>query len=78
MEVLFYEKSQKAIIKAEEIYGSENWELPTILQEKGNCYLYEKLGYKKTGKTEAINDKLKAQIKELCPILIKGSLEEGA
>lgn len=27
---------------------------------------------------KAINDKLKAQIKELCPILIKGSLEEGA
>ena len=50
--------AQKAVLKSEEIYGSENWELSTILQEKGNCYLYEKLGYKKTGKTEVINDKL--------------------
>jgi hypothetical protein len=32
--------------------------LDTILQEAGNCYLYEKLGYKKTGKTEKINDKM--------------------
>lgn len=29
-----------------------------ILQEKGNCYLYEKMGYKATGKTEKINDKM--------------------
>ena len=50
--------AQKAIKKAEEIYGSENWELSTILQEKGNCCLYEKLGYKKTGETLEINDKL--------------------
>lgn len=50
--------AQKAIMKAEEIHGSENWELSTILQEKGNCCLYEKLGYKKTGETFEINDKL--------------------
>ena len=31
------------------------WELDTILQEKGNCYLYEKLGYTKTGKKVEIN-----------------------
>jgi GNAT superfamily N-acetyltransferase len=34
------------------------WELDTILQEQGNCYLYEKIGYKQTGKTEIINDRL--------------------
>ncbi|MFB9278437.1 GNAT family N-acetyltransferase [Cohnella cellulosilytica] len=34
------------------------WELDTILQERGNCYLYEKLGYTRTGKTEVINDKM--------------------
>lgn len=34
------------------------WELDTILQEKGNCHLYEKLRYHQTGKTEVINDKL--------------------
>jgi len=50
--------AQKAIQLAEEIHGSSNWELDTILQEKGNCYLYEKMGYYRTGKTEAINDKL--------------------
>ena len=44
--------------KEEEIHGKSNWELDTILQEKGNCYFYEKMGYHKTGKTESINDKL--------------------
>ena len=34
------------------------WELDTILEEKGNCYLYEKMGYKKTGKYEKVNDKM--------------------
>lgn len=50
--------AQKAILKAEEIHGDKNWSLDTILQEKGNCYLYEKMGYRNTGKTEQINDKL--------------------
>lgn len=50
--------AQKAIILAEKIHGSENWELDTILQEKGNCYLYEKMGYQNTGETKIINDKL--------------------
>lgn len=50
--------AQKAIQLAEEIHGSSDWELDTILQEKGNCYLYEKMGYHQTGKTEIINDKL--------------------
>ena len=50
--------AQKAIQLVEEIHGSSEWELDTILQEKANCYLYEKLGYRQTGKTEKINDKL--------------------
>lgn len=50
--------AQAAIIEAERMHGSDNWELDTILQEKGICYLYEKLGYKTTGKTETVNDKL--------------------
>ena len=50
--------AQKAIQLVEEIHGNSDWELDTILQEKGNCYLYEKLGYQQTGKTEIINDKL--------------------
>ena len=50
--------AQAAIIAAEKIHGSEHWELDTILEEEGNCYLYEKMGYYKTGKTEKINDRL--------------------
>ncbi|WP_334305824.1 GNAT family N-acetyltransferase [Sporofaciens musculi] len=50
--------AQKAILLCEQIHGSNNWELDTILQEPKNCHLYEKLGYQKTGKTKAINDKL--------------------
>lgn len=50
--------AQEAIRLAEEIHGSSNWELDTILQEKGNCHLYEKLGYHRTGETRAINDRM--------------------
>ena len=50
--------AQKAMILAEEIHGCSDWELDTILQEKGNCYLYEKMGYRQTGRTEVINDKM--------------------
>lgn len=34
------------------------WELDTILQEQGNCYLYEKLGYRRTGEIKQINDEM--------------------
>lgn len=50
--------AQQAIKEAERIHGNQNWKLDTILQEKGNCYLYEKLGYHQTGITEIINDKM--------------------
>ncbi len=50
--------AQIAMQLCEKIHGSDKWELDTILQEEGNCYLYEKMGYHRTGKTEAINDKL--------------------
>ena len=50
--------AQSVIKICEEIHGNNNWELSTILQEKGNCYLYEKLGYHSTGKTQVINDRL--------------------
>ena len=48
--------AQSAITAVEQIYGSENWCLDTILQEKGNLHLYEKMGYHQTGKVEKIND----------------------
>lgn len=43
----------------EEIYyDAKVWELDTILQEVGNCHLYEKLGYRRTGREEIINEKM--------------------
>ena len=50
--------AQKAVLEAEKIHGNSNWELDTILQEAGNCHLYEKMGYRQTGKTTPINDKM--------------------
>ena len=50
--------AQRAIAIAEEIHGAENWELSTILQEKGNCHLYEKMGYHRTGEEKVINERL--------------------
>lgn len=50
--------AQKAIMRAEDIHGKDNWELGTILQEKGNCHLYEKMGYKKTEEIKVINERL--------------------
>lgn len=50
--------AQKAIQLVEEKHGNSDWELDTILQEKGNCHLYEKMGYHQTGKTEMINEKM--------------------
>ena len=44
--------AQAAITAAEKIHGSENWKLDTILQEKGNLHLYEKMGYHQTGRIE--------------------------
>lgn len=50
--------AQKAITEAERIHGSNNWELDTILEENGNCYLYEKMGYCKSGENKKINDRI--------------------
>ena len=46
----------QAIRLAENLHGEHNWELETILQEKGNCRLYEKVGYKRTGRVDKINE----------------------
>lgn len=50
--------AQKAIQLAEEIHGNSNWDLDTILQENGNCHLYEKMGYCQTGVTKVINARM--------------------
>jgi len=49
--------AQKAIILIEEMFLQANtWELATILEEERNCYLYEKMGYNKTGVSKKLND----------------------
>ena len=45
-------------MEAEKRHGSQNWELGTILQEAGNCYLYEKMGYRQTNRRTVINDSM--------------------
>lgn len=50
--------AQKAMSELEKIFGKENWELETILTEKVSRHLYEKMGYRLSGKTTIVNDKL--------------------
>lgn len=50
--------AQRAIQLAEVIHGASNWELDTILQEKANCYLYEKIGYRQTGLPKMMNERM--------------------
>lgn len=50
--------AQEAIRQVEAIHGSDRWVLDTILQEKGNCHLYEKMGYHQTGKTQVVNERM--------------------
>ena len=50
--------AKQAIIEVEKLHGSEGWELATIMEEAGNCRLYEKMGYRATGEMQVINDKL--------------------
>lgn len=41
--------AQRTFCEIEKLHGNDNWEFDTIHQEKGNCHLYEKMGYVKTG-----------------------------
>ena len=50
--------AQAAIREAEARHGAEGWSLGTILQEPKNCHLYEKLGYRRTGASKVINDRM--------------------
>ena len=40
---------QGAMALVEDVVDAECWELDTILQEEGNCYFYEKMGYRRNG-----------------------------
>jgi len=51
--------AQQAIVTAESLYPKESrWELDTIKQEAKLCYLYEKMGYKRTGHEEDIKENM--------------------
>jgi GNAT superfamily N-acetyltransferase len=50
--------AQKTIEMVEEMHPQATvWELSTILEEERNCYLYEKMGYVKTGETKSLNER---------------------
>jgi GNAT superfamily N-acetyltransferase len=49
--------AQEAIRHVELLFPqAASWELSTLLEEQGNCYLYEKMGYIQTGKIEQLNE----------------------
>ena len=50
--------AQAAMGEAERIHGANHWQLDTILQEAGNCYLYEKMGYHQTGHQTVIKENM--------------------
>ena len=51
--------AQEVMKRLEKLYPQvHTWELETIVSEKRNCHLYEKMGYRKTEKIEKVNDLL--------------------
>lgn len=48
--------AQLAMREVEKLYDSHHWQLDTILQEQGNIYLYEKLGYNRIDEIENIKN----------------------
>ncbi len=50
--------AQAAIREAERLHGAENWALSTIMQEQGNCHLYEKMGYHRTGAPQIVSERM--------------------
>lgn len=50
--------AQAAMRHLEGIYPEKKWVLDTIKQETGNCHLYEKLGYRRVGGEEIVNDRM--------------------
>ncbi|WP_033543796.1 GNAT family N-acetyltransferase [Planococcus sp. CAU13] len=50
--------AQQAMKMAEQKFPEDRvWELSTLAEETGNCYLYEKLGYERTPRFEQINER---------------------
>ena len=49
---------RQVIAEAERLHGADNWSLGTILEEPRNCRFYEKLGYRRTGDSTPINERM--------------------
>ncbi|PFB85100.1 GNAT family N-acetyltransferase [Bacillus anthracis] len=50
--------AQQVLFLIEEMFPeAQCFELATILEEERNCFLYEKMGYKRTEVTKKLNDK---------------------
>ena len=50
--------AQKVLTLIEEMFPeAQSFELATILEEERNCFLYEKMGYKRTEVIKKLNDK---------------------
>lgn len=51
--------AQQAMRQAEAMYPDVKlWVLDTILQETGNCHLYEKMGYVRVGEPHPVNERM--------------------
>ena len=51
--------AQKALLEIENKHRDvRRWFLDTIAEEAANCHLYEKLGYKRSGNTEKVNQNM--------------------
>lgn len=46
--------AQQAVREVERLHGEGGWRLDTILEEPGNCHLYEKLGYRRVGAPQRV------------------------
>lgn len=51
--------AQQTIKAVEALYShADSWQLDTIKEETKLCHIYEKMGYKRTGKEEVIQDNM--------------------
>lgn len=51
--------AQEALKRIESYHpDARKWILSTIFQEKGNCHLYEKIGYVKVGELYQVNERM--------------------
>lgn len=49
---------QQAMALVECTIDAQTLELSTIQEESANCYMYEKMGYRKTGDPRVVNDRM--------------------